>query len=128
MKNIVILIILFAVTSCHDHDKDLNLGSISQRHKVAMTVMKKHVIDSMRTLINSKVPSTNFVFDDKGAGWYSSEEMKLPPGIITGFVPENESKDGPPFYILVKGLDGKRTINKTNRERWLILQKGDIIK
>ena len=123
MKKISLIAVMF-LTSCHNFDKDEEIGNIHSIFSKEVFIMKKKTIDSMKAVL-AKAPKPKI---DESSGWYSAEELKLPPGIIVGFNPETNGKEGPPFYVLMKGFDGRRSINKVNQEKWLLLKVGDIIK
>jgi len=132
MKKIVLLIAISLMVSCgHDHSKDKVLGNIHdvfnkelkdslKKFTLAMHSQRKKIIDSMR-VVARRAP--------EGKGWYSAREMNLPPGQIMEFNPEELSYKGPgPYMIIIKGPDGRQTINKINREKWLMFHRGDVLK
>ncbi len=131
-KVILILAVATMFASCgHDHNKDKVLGnihdvfkkelndSVKKFSKVLLTQRKK-LIDSMR-VVARRAP--------EGKGWFSAREMGLPPGTIMEFNPDELDYKGPgPFLIIIKGSDGRQSINNIDRRKWLMFKRGDILK
>jgi len=127
----IILISCIALASCssHDHSTDKVIGNIHEIHLKEMASMKKHIIDSMKTIIPLRTGSGSEALNK--TGWYSSTELKLPPGTAIDFNPSGPTdltQGKGPYFIIIKGFDGKKTINKVNYDKWLMITTGDIIK
>lgn len=131
MKKIIFLFLTVAImSSCnHHHTDDKLIGNVHTLYMKEMAVMRKKVIDSM--LAAKPVPiSTGSAVLSK-CGWFSASEMKLPPGTAVQFNPEGPQDltgGKGPYYIIVRGWDGKQTINKVSYEKWLLITQGDILK
>lgn len=131
MKKIILFAVIFLVSCSHDHSKDKVLGNIHdvfnkelkdslKKFAVAMHNQRKKIIDSMRV---------SFKRAPEGTGWYSAKDMHLPPGKIMDFNPDDVDYSGPgPYLIIIKGSDGRQTINRIDKEKWLMFQRGDILK
>src|SRR3972149_4510054 len=109
----IILILSVALASCseHKHDSDKVIGNIHTLQQKEIAAMKKKIIDSMRVAL-SKTPVAAGTALSK-TGWYSASEMKLPTGTAVDFRPEgptDETKGKGPYYIIIRGFDGKQTI------------------
>jgi len=133
MKKVVLLLAVVVMASCgHDHSKDAVVGNVhtlytkenkdlANKMQADMLLMRKKLIDSMIIASKKSVPVA--------VGFYASSEMKLPTGTIIDFHPLELKYTGPgPYIVVIKGFDGKQSINKIDREKWLMFHRGDVIK
>ena len=132
MKKIFFLLATVTLFSCgHDHSKDKVIGNVHELYLKEVNRMKKDMHNEM-VLTKKKIVDSMKVYLKNSAetapGWYSSKDMKLPTGTIIDFNPTSLTANSGPYYIIIRGFDGKQSINNVDREKWLLLQRGDILK
>lgn len=131
MKKLLFLVLIVLLASCsHDHKKDKVIGNVHDIYLKEVNKMKADISKEQVAFRKKIIDSMNVAFKKapEGKGWYSSKEMKLPSGVCIDFNPDELTAKTGPYYIIIRGFDGKQSINKVDRERWLLLQRGDVIK
>ena len=132
MKILFFIMAVITLVSCgHKHSSDKVFGNIHTLHTKELVTLKKKIIDSMKVVASQKIPMVSGESALSKAGWYSASEMKLPTGTAVDFRPSgptDDTKGKGPYYIIIRGFDGKQTINKVNYEKWMIITTGDILK
>jgi hypothetical protein len=131
MKKIKIILIGALLASCgHEHKDDKVVGNVHDLYLKEVNQMKADMSKNMSVFRKRIADSVRVSFGKalEGKGWYSAKDMHLPTGTIIDFNPTDMDAQAGPFYIIIKGFDGKQFINKVDREKWLLLQRGDILK
>jgi hypothetical protein len=136
MKKIIFLTIMAAMTACtHDHKKDKVIGNVHDVYLKEVNQMKADMVKDRLLFKKKIVDSMNVVFkkapESKNKGWYSAKDLHLPTGTCISFNPTDgtseRAKTGP-YYIIIRGFDGKQSINKVDQEKWRNLLEGDVLK
>lgn len=131
MKKLILAISIMSLASCgHDHKNDKVVGNVHDLYLKEANKMKADWNKNLSIYKNFIIDSVKASFKKapEGKGWYSAKEMRLPTGTIIDFNPTDLDAKTGPFYIIVRGFDGKQSINNVDREKWLLLQRGDILK